>query len=372
MDSKSRLEAAWNHKTADRVPIELRISDETRLLPEAERIVDFIDNDADNFFGVPAVEWQFCGLAGDYTESTIDEDDDYRWVRRAWETPGGEFHAVTRHRTTEIVKHDYHWERRYIHDLDDLRRLTEADWHPLEPDPEEFKRGVDSLGERGLPLVGLHHPLGWLVRNSTMEEAYQWLMLEPELIHQFLEKANGVVAKTVERMNELGIGPYFAITAHEMLIPPWAGKNIFERFVRPYDKWVNDAVHKNGGRMRAHCHGYCMEYLEEMCDMGIDSIEPLEPPPYGDVDLAEAKRVVGHRMLLSGNVVSQTFDSATVEEVRADVKRSIEAGAPGGGFTLRTTGGGAATGSVKSEEQLKRVLANIEVYIDAALEYGGY
>jgi hypothetical protein len=109
-----------------------------------------------------------------------------------------------------------------------------------------------------------------------------------------------------------------------------------------------------------------------MADMGIDSIEPLEPPPYGDVDLAEAKRLVGDRMLLSGNVVSQAFDSMGAGEVRADVKRSIDAGAPGGGFTLRTTGGGASTGSVKTHEQLLRVLSNIEVYIDAALEYAGY
>jgi hypothetical protein len=372
MDSKTRLEAAWNHTVPDRVPIELRISDETKVLPEAERIADFIDNEADNFSGVSAVDWQFCGLEGEYTEDIFDRDEAYEWIRRTWHTQAGEFHAVTRHRIQELVKNDYHWERRYIYDLDDLRRLVEADWHPLAPDRAAYSAGVEKIGDRGLPLVGLHHPLGWLVRNATMEEVYQWLILEPDLIHRFLEKANGVVAETVKKMNDLGIGPYFTITAHEMLIPPWTGVDIFDRFVRPYDKWVNDAVHSNGGRMRAHCHGYCMEYLKTMCDMGIDSIEPLEPPPYGDVDLATAKSLVGDRMLLSGNVVSQTFDSASADEVREDVRRSIEAGAQGGGYTLRTTGGGAATGSVKNQEQLARVLGNIEVYIDAALEYGSY
>ena len=91
MDSRSRLEAAWNHEIPDRVPIELKISDEASMLPEAERIVDFIDNEADNFVGVPAADWQFGGLAGKYSESIIDEDDDYRWLRRAWDTSAGEF-----------------------------------------------------------------------------------------------------------------------------------------------------------------------------------------------------------------------------------------------------------------------------------------
>ena len=372
MDSKTRLETAWRHEEPDRVPIELKISEEAALLPEAERIMEFIRDEADNFHGVPAVEWQFCGLAGTYDETVFDEDDSYSWIRRTWDTSAGEFHAVTRHRKQEIVAHDYHWERRYIYDLSDLLRLVEADWVPLRPDKTAYLAGVERIGNRGLPVIGLHHPLGWLVRNATMEEVYQWLVLEPKLIHRFLERANQVVADTVESMRTLGMGPYFSVTAHEMLIPPWTGKEIFERFVRPYDQLVNSAVRRGGGHLRAHCHGYCMDYLGTMRDMGIDSIEPLEPPPYGDVDLIRAKATVGDRMLLSGNVISQAFDTMSPEEVEQDVRRAMDAGKPGGGFSLRTTGGGAATGSVKKHEQLLRVLRNIEAYIDAALRHAPY
>ena len=80
-----------------------------------------------------------------------------------------------------------------------------------------------------------------------------------------------------------------------------------------------------------------MDFLERMSEMGIDAIEPLEAPPLGDVNLARAKEQVGDRMLLSGNIPSERFPMMTREEVRQSVKEAIRQGAPGGGFTLRTT-----------------------------------
>ncbi len=71
--------------------------------------------------------------------------------------------------------------------------------------------------------------------------------------------------------------------------------------------------------------------------MGIDSLEPLEPPPYGDNDLAAAKCAVGERMLLSGNIVAQDFLFAEDDEIEDAVRKAVRAGRPGGGFTLRCT-----------------------------------
>ena len=164
----------------------------------------------------------------------------------------------------------------------------------------------------------------------------------------------------------------FAITAHEMLIPPWMGHNLFDEFVMSYDKEVNAIIHSRGGRVRAHCHGNCMEFLEKFAAMGIDSTEPLEGPPAGDVDLAEAKRRVGDRMMLSGNIVSQNFIRATPDEVRDEVREAIRAAAPGGGFSLRATGGLAGTQVTMTDQELDRVIANCEAYLLAGLEFGQY
>ena len=173
-------------------------------------------------------------------------------------------------------------------------------------------------------------------------------------------------------MVEAGAGPYFSVCAHEMLLPPWMGRRLFDEFVLQYDKEVYRAIRENGGKLRAHCHGNCMEYLEAFYEMGLDAIEPLEQPPMGDVDLAEAKRKVGDRMMLCGNVPSERFVEADPQEVASMVRKAIYAMAPGGGFTLRTSGGAAGTQIITREEHWKKAIRNCEVYVETALECGQY
>lgn len=207
-----------------------------------------------------------------------------------------------------------------------------------------------------------------------MEEAYLWFAAEPTVTRTFLGSTTQQVVHSVLslRGKDLADPPVFMTYALEMLTPPWMGPKHFAEFVFPYDKQVNDAVHAIGGRHRAHCHGNSGEFLELFADMGIDGVEPLEPPPYGDNVLSEAKRRVGDRMLLSGNIISQAFvlDSFRVEDVRDLVKRAIDEGAPGGGFSLKTTGG--AVGNGKTREQcIKSIDCNLAL-IDAWRELGAY
>lgn len=373
MDSPTRLLTALSFKQPDRIPIELEISPESRKLPEAERINEFIDNQADNFAWVDVADWGFLGLCGTYSEEVLEDiPDQYRRIKHTWKTSAGEFIAITKHNADEIEDSDFRWEKRYIDTIDDMRRLAHADRSSLPILRERQREMIAQLNGRRVPKGGLMHPLGWLVRNANMEEVYGWLMTEPQVVHAYLEHATRQVADAVQSACDKDMTRMFTIVAHEMLIPPWMGMRMFDEFVYPYDKTVNDTIHRNGGKLRSHCHGNCMEYLEKMSDMGVDAIEPLEPPPLGDIDLAEAKRRVGDRMMLSGNVPSQDFLRISADEVRRRVRYSITAAAKGGGFSLRTTGGNAGTGSVKDRKQLLPILRNIEVYIDAALEFGQY
>lgn len=374
MTSRERLLTAWNHEEPDRVPIELQITPAAYEYPEAERIVEFIRNRADNFMGTPAMDFGFCGLPAEYTEERIEDvPDDFYRLKRTYRTEAGEFYAITKHSYHELLADlDFHWERRYIDDLDDMARLSEAPRPPVPVFEEAFSAAVEKIGGRGVPMVGVFHPLGWLVRNANMEEVYLWFAAEPAVMHRYLERTNEQVREAVSRCHEAGIGSVFTVTAHEMLLPPWVGPSVFDEFVFPYDKRVNDEIHRGGGRLRIHCHGNVVDFLERFVEMGVDSMEPLEPPPFGDVDLAHVKRLVGDRMLLSGNITSNNFLSMSTRDVRDMVKKAVSDAAPGGGFSLRTTGGHASTNSAKSREQMIKILANTEAYMDAALEFGEY
>ncbi|MBN2452397.1 MAG: hypothetical protein JXR77_18570, partial [Lentisphaeria bacterium] len=265
MTSRERLLTAASFREPDRVPIELNIGPKARLLPEAERIAEFIDHTADNFQGVAAVDWGFFGLDSRPSEEVIeDRPGEYRRVRRTQRTAAGDFVAVTRHFYPHIDSSDYQWERRYVDTLDEMARLADARRHVRPLLLDRHRQQVAAVGDRGVPIMGLAHPLGTLVRLANMEEAYGWLLGEPGLMHRFLASSNEQVRQTVLALGAAGISGWFVTYAHEMLIPPWLGRRHFDEFVFPYDKAVNDAVHAIGGRHRSHCHGTCMQFLERM------------------------------------------------------------------------------------------------------------
>jgi uroporphyrinogen decarboxylase-like protein len=372
MTHRDRFETAFRFQEPDRVPIELKIAPAVREMPVAERLVELMDEHATNVAGVGGPDFGFFGLPGEYHEEVIeDRPGEYRRMRRVWETDGaGTFTALTYH-PEGIV--DYHWEKRFISTADDLARLADAPRAPAPWDHERYKERVAEVGEGGFPLLGLWHPLGNLVRNATHEEVYAWFYSEKALMHRFLETAADQIAATIEAMSfDEGESFCFGVTAHEMLIPPWMGHNLFDEYIVPYDTRVNHLIRQRGGRVRAHCHGNCMEFLEKFVEMGIDATEPLEGSPPGDIDLGEAKRRVGDRLMLSGNICSQEFIHIGPEEVRQQVQDAIRAAAPGGGFSLRTTGGHAGTGTSMPEASLKHLLENCEAYLLAGLEFGEY
>ncbi len=372
MTNKERLLTAAAFREADRVPIELRISAQAKELPECKNIVNFIDEEADNFLGM-GVDWGFMGLDSKYHEEIeIDLPGEYRVLRRIHSTEAGDFIALTKHQYPHLDNPDFYWIKHYIATIDDLDRLINASRVNLPIMPVTYCEKVKKIGARGVPIVGMWHPLGALVRNATLEEVYGWLASEAKMIHKFLETTNAQIVKALRAVSATDMNPWFITYAYEMLIPPWLGRKHFDEYVFSYDKMVNDEIHRIGGRVRAHCHGNVMHFLKHMSDMGIDSIEPLEPPPYGNVNLAEAKRLVGDRMVLSGNIPSQAFPIMSRDQVTESVKDAIAAAASGGGFTLRTTGSHSGINPYLEPAILKKVIENVEAYIDAGLKYGQY
>jgi hypothetical protein len=375
MDSKSRMLKAWSFKEPDRVPLEIYLYAPAKDLPGADKIREFQENEADNFSGVPGFDWGFMGLDTVYTEETAEDvPGNFKRMLRTHSTSAGKFTAVTQHFYGDSDTNDCHWEKRFIETLDDFKRLAGAVRNPRPFNLAGYNKGCADVGNRGLPCAGLFHPLGTLVRNSNMEEMYGWLLTEERVVTEFLEKCAEQICESLLAIKdkELADPPVFMTYALEMLIPPWLGMGHFKKLVFPFDKRVNDAVHKIGGRHRAHCHGNSGAFLELFADMGIDAVEPLEPPPYGDNILSEAKKSVGKRMLLSGNVPAQSFplDSFKVTDVRDLVRRAIDEGAPGGGFSLKTTTGSVGCGKTKAQI-IKIINCNLAL-IDAWREFGRY
>ncbi len=369
MTSRERLETAWSFEEPDRVPIEAGIAPSAREDPRAAEMVALVDQYHDAFGGWgPA--WGYFGLEAHHTVEVIDEKPgEYTRRRRTWHTPVGDFSAVTYQPTSTNDPNDYAWEKHYLSSPEDLRAIMDAPFEPLPTDFSGYTRAVENMGERGIVLVHFPQPFGTYTRNTLRADGYEWLISERDLVHDFLDCYTDRILAQMERMFAEVEPKYFGQCGMEMTIKPWLSRPMFEEYIVPTDGRLYGLVHQHGGKIRIHCHGCIMDYLERFSELGIDGVEPCEGPPHADVDLAEAKRRVGDRMLLCGNIPSPQFEFCEPDDVEEMVKAAIRDAAPGGGFVLRATGGHAGTGNSRHPE---RAFANVQRMIEAAVKYGRY
>jgi uroporphyrinogen decarboxylase len=104
-----------------------------------------------------------------------------------------------------------------------------------------------------------------------------------------------------------------------------------------------------------------VKIMAEESDLTI--IDPLEPPPMGDCDLAELKRLWGDKIVLKGNLhTTDVMLRGTEEDVVQASKKAIDDAAAGGGFVLST---GDQCGRDTPE-------GNIRALVETARTYGRY
>jgi len=111
----------------------------------------------------------------------------------------------------------------------------------------------------------------------------------------------------------------------------------YAEFVLPYERRLNQAIRAAGVPVYTHTCGRIGDRLDLMLDTGTGGLDTLDPPPLGNVDLAAAKRQLGGRCFIKGNMNAVALLAyRTREEVEAEARRCLRDGAPGGGYILST------------------------------------
>jgi len=139
----------------------------------------------------------------------------------------------------------------------------------------------------------------------------------------------------------------------------------YRRFVLPAERSVIGAFREAhpGVPVYTHTCGLLGDRLELLEETGTGGIDTLDPPPLGDIDLADAKRRVGRRLFLKGNIDPvNTVLRGTPAACAAAARRCLESAAEGGGYILSTAC------SVPPHAPPE----NIQALSSAAEEYGRY
>jgi uroporphyrinogen-III decarboxylase len=225
----------------------------------------------------------------------------------------------------------------------------------------EMTAALDEHGLVGgtIGIPGLHQLTD--VCDGRLETATYFYYDYPELMAEYREK------RERQALRELAVlldarPDYIQIGASGLLT--LSTPAAFRELSLPTIQKMTRLCRQAGIPCELHCCGKA-RLLVEICanETELDAINPLQPPPMGDVDLAEVKRVFGKRLCLKGNVgVTDPMLFGTPADVEKDVLRCLDAAKAGGGYILF------------SEEQLGRdtPLDNMRAMIRAGREYGKY
>lgn len=141
------------------------------------------------------------------------------------------------------------------------------------------------------------------------------------------------------------------------------GKRNYDRFILPFERRYIEFVQRSGIPAMYHNCGEIMKLAESYVELGARIVEPFSPPPLGDADLAEAKRVVaGRYVMLSGIDQVNVLQKGTVDDVERATRSAISAGKPGGGFILQPV----------DFLEYGTPLENVEAYVRTAMMHAAY
>lgn len=228
--------------------------------------------------------------------------------------------------------------KNYLQTEQDVEKLLSIPYVPPRPDCSGFFELDRELAERGLLIVTVPADPMYSLNRLTGSETFAIWSIEKrdmirELIGMFLQRTKDWVEWVIAQ----GVGPLFGYVGPELCVPPLQSPRDFEEFVVEPDREINDMIRGDGKMVLVHCHASMDAVLEGFVRMRADALHPIEPPPMGDVTLAEAKRRVGKDLCIVGNIQEHEIWTMPNQQFRELVEDTVKVGMEGGRFILSPT-----------------------------------
>lgn len=330
MNSRDRLLATMRLETPDRVPCSplvgtqvaanMPFSEWTSLLHGTDLTMKvLILEDLEIFGGQQYID----GI-------TVTENG--KGLLYQFETPAGVL------RSRRIVRSATVWQsEHFLKQRADVTKVLSIPYQRPHFNADPYFEWTERVGDEG--LVSLEVPSAFRFCLSFFGPMPLYVMIadDPELIEMLVATMNERLAVYIEDCCKKGIR-YFWMGGSEHCGPGVVNPKLFRRLVTPYDKQIVEIIHRHGGIVNYHTHGKLKAILDDITEIGVDVMSPIESGTRGDVSLAEVKARIGHRMCLKGNLDDMAFLAlASKAEVRAAARACIDQAAASGGYILSGT-----------------------------------
>ncbi len=341
MTSRERMMAAFRLEPVDHFPIQIRgvrfWDDDWCATRDASYgpVIEAVREHGDVELGWGLGGGMLLTASSELTTTTetIDEGD---WIRHITtiHTPAGDMTSVRLNSTRGLPGLAMEFP---VKTLEDVEKVLSVPYVPHQPDCASFFAADEALGDRGIVMCSVPLPITTIHALMGTDTLAIWSITERDVIHRLTDV---FVQRSLDILNwglSQGVGPVFSTLGEEYLAPPLAGPRDFHDFVTTPGIALGNRIHEAGCLRHIHSHGSIAAILEDYIEMGADCLHPIEAPPLGDMPFDEAKRLVGDRVCLEGNIqIGDVYHDPT-DVLVEKVKRTCEIGAPGGGFILCPT-----------------------------------
>ena len=216
-----------------------------------------------------------------------------------------------------------------IEDVEAYLRLPEPSVGTV--DVSELAAEEAKLGESGIVCVETADPICVAASLFSMEDYTVLAVTEQKLFHRLLERCARTLFSQCDQISSAFPGRMWRICGSEYASEPYLPPRLYKEYVSRYTGGIVKIIQKHGGCARMHSHGRLRGILPIIADMGIDALDPLEPPPQGDMTLREIKEMVGQKIVLMGNIEAADIENLRPEEFEKKVATAIEEGTAGSG-----------------------------------------
>ena len=241
-------------------------------------------------------------------ETATQETTDGRVTDEIIHTPKGDLIRTTRAAPDGRARVTRH----FVSSDDDIEKLLSLPYEPPELDTSGIRAMLEAVGDRGIVFAGFDDPMYSIASLFHFEDFCVRVHTDLAAIKRMVDWAFERCAENTKLLVRActGLDCVFHTSGPELCTPPMTSPDVFAKLVTPYLRALIDIIHASGFLAAIHCHGRVREVLPHILDTGADLLEPIEPPPQGDITLAELLGQAGDRICLMGHVQDQDFYTA--------------------------------------------------------------
>ena len=175
-------------------------------------------------------------------------------------------------------------------------------------DANEFHDWVNRVGDDGVVMVHLtQSPLKTFHWLAGAENASLFMIDHPEEMQALARVHESKALALLEKIVDIADAEIFISLDNldSLFYPPY----FYKDYCRSFFARAAETIHRHGKRFVVHACGHNRALLPLVGESGVDCLEGITPPPMGDVELDEARKLAGSE----GFVVNGGMDAHHLE-----------------------------------------------------------